>query len=87
METSILKLLKGDENDTQETSKRKMRKDMKYKNNVMTTKKDYPLNKVKAKLANDQKPLTIRNKQLLIEDFSKNVEQVVSLLQLGGTQR
>ena len=62
-----------------------MRKDMKYKNNVMTNKKEYPLSKVKAKPANDQKPLTIRNKQLLIEDFSNNVEQVVSLLQLGGT--
>ena len=86
MESHILKLLKGDR-ISDEATKHKMRKDMQYKNNVMTNKKEYPLNKVKTKPRNDQKLLTIRNKIFVLDNFKKHVEQVIPLMMLGGTDR
>ena len=73
MESHILKLIQGQDTrvDTiaEQATKQKIRKEMQYKNNVMTNKKEYPLNKVKAKLRNDQKLLTIRNKLLILDEF------------------
>ena len=73
MESRILKLIQGQDPgvDTiaEQATKQKIRKEMQYKNNVMTNKKEYPLNKVKAKPRNDQKLLTIRNKLLILDEF------------------
>ena len=64
-----------------------MRKDMKYRHNVLSNKKEFPLNKEKIKPRNDQKLLTIHNKLLILNDFSANVEAIENLLLLGGTKK
>ena len=60
---------------------------MKYRNNVLSNKKEFPLNKEKIKPRNDQKLLTIHNKNLLLDDFSGNIEAIEKLLLLGGTKK
>ena len=60
---------------------------MKYKHNVLSNKKEFPLNKAKVKPRNDQKLLTIRNRILFLDDFDANVDKIESLLLLGGTRK
>ena len=47
---------------------------MKYKHNVLSNKKEFPLNKAKAKPRNEQKLLSIRNRMLFLDDFDANVD-------------
>ena len=71
----------------QSITKFKLRKDLIYKHNVLSNKKEFPLNKAKVKPRNDQKLLTIRNKLMILDDFDANVEKIESFLKHGGTPK
>ena len=61
---------------------------MKYRHNVLSNKKEFPLNKEKmVKPRNEQKLLTIHNKHVILDDFKTNIDTIEKLLLLGGSKK
>ena len=78
MEAQILQLLASDE--TSQANK--------YRNNIQSAKKAYPLSKVKVKKAKGQKrELTKAEREPLIEDLVKNFARIEPIMLQGGTDR
>ena len=71
----------------EKTREQKIRKDMQYRHNVFSNKKEFPLNKAKIKPRNDQKLLTIHNKLVFLDDFESNIDKIEKFLLLGGTKK